>query len=65
MVQQLQKKAIHSIVVSPGWRTAKELRKQADEFIELKTCEFVKKRPPRGGAHNNLTIAKESITKGD
>lgn len=59
LVEQLQKKTIYSIVVSPGWRTAKELRKQADQFIELKTCEFVKKRPPKGGAHNNLSIAKK------
>ena len=38
-------------------------RKQADEFIDLRNCEFVMKKPPYGGAHNNLSTAKKVYHK--
>lgn len=28
-----------------------------DEFIDLRECEFAIKKPPKGGAHNNLSTA--------
>lgn len=46
LVLQLQRKGIYTTIISPGWRTAKELKKQADEFIELKDCDFVVKKAP-------------------
>lgn len=46
LVWQLQKRGIYTITISPGWRTAKELKKQTDEFIELKDCDFVVKKAP-------------------
>lgn len=56
---QLRKRNITTTVISPQWRTAKELRKQADKFIDLRDCEFVIKKPPFGGAHDNLSTAKK------
>lgn len=41
LVSQLQKRGICTIVISPQWRTAKELRKQTDQFVDLRECEFV------------------------
>lgn len=61
LISQLQKRGVSTIVISPQWRTAKELRKQANEFIDLRNCEFVMKKPPYGGAHNNLSTAKKNI----
>lgn len=46
LVSQLQKREIYTIVISPQWRTAKELRKQADEFIDLRDCDFAIKKAP-------------------
>lgn len=46
LVLQLQRRGIYTTIISPGWRTAKELKKQADEFIELKDCDFVVKKAP-------------------
>lgn len=46
LVLQLQRKSIYTTIISPVWRTAKELKKQADEFIELKDCDFVVKKAP-------------------
>lgn len=61
LIIQLQKRRVSTIIVSPQWRTARELRKQADQFIDLRDCQFVTKKPPRGGAHDNLSTAKSSI----
>lgn len=61
LISQLQKRGVSTTVISPQWRTAKELRKQSNEFIDLRNCEFVMKKPPYGGAHNNLSTAKSSI----
>lgn len=63
LIVELQKRGINVTVISPQWRTAKELRKQADKFIDLRDCEFVMKKPPYGGAHNNLSTAKSNILK--
>lgn len=63
LISELQKKGVSTIVISPQWRTAKELRKQADEFIDLRNCEFVMKKPPYGGAHNNLSTARKIYHK--
>ncbi len=63
LISQLQKRGISATVISPQWRTAKELRKQADQFIDLRNCEFVMKKPPYGGAHNSLSTAKSNILK--
>lgn len=63
LVSELQKRSVHVMVISPQWRTAKELRKQADKFIDLRDCEFVIKKPPFGGAHNNLSTARSNILK--
>lgn len=63
LVKELQKRNIYTIVISPQWRTAKELRKQADEFIDLRECEFAIKKPPKGGAHNNLSTASTIYQK--
>ena len=61
LISELQKRGVSATVISPQWRTARELRKQANEFIDLRNCEFVMKKPPYGGAHNNLSTAKGSI----
>lgn len=63
LVSQLQKRGISVTVISPLWRTAKELRKQADVFLDLRYCDFVKKKLPFGSAHNNLSTAKEIYHK--
>lgn len=59
LISQLQKRGVSTTVISPQWRTAKELREQADEFIDLRNCEFVMKKPPYGGAHDNLSTAEK------
>jgi len=59
LVAKLQAKGIFVTVISPLCRTAKELKKQANNFINLPDCEFVKKRPLDRGAHNNLSTAKK------
>lgn len=46
LVSELQKRKIYTIVISPQWRTAKELRRQTDQFIDLRNCEFVTKKAP-------------------
>ena len=63
LVAELQKRGVKAIVISPKWRTAKELRIQADQFIDLRDCEFVTKKPPLGGAHDNLSTARKLYTK--
>ena len=63
LVSQLQKRSVSVAVISPQWRTAKELQEQTDKFIDLRNCEFVMKKPPKGGAHNNLSTAKEVYHK--
>ena len=63
LVSQLQKRKVNIMVVSPKWRTAKELKKQADKFIDLRDCDFVKKKLPFGSAHNNLSTAERYYQK--
>ncbi len=63
LVSQLQKREITVTVISPQWRTARELKKQADTFIDLRDCEFVEKKLPFGSAHNNLSTAKQVYQK--
>lgn len=63
LVAQLQKRGIHTTVISPLWRTAKELRKQSDRFFDLRNCNFVTKKLPFGSAHNSLTTAKKGYHK--
>lgn len=46
LVSELQKRKVYTIVISPQWRTAKELRKQADQFVDLRDCDFVIKKAP-------------------
>lgn len=46
LVSQLKKRAITTTVISPQWRTARELRKEADVFIDLRDCNFVVKKAP-------------------
>lgn len=46
LVSQLQKKGISVTVASVQWRTARELRKQTTEFIDLRDCIFAKKKAP-------------------
>lgn len=58
MVKQLQRRDATVTVVSPQWRTGKELRNQADEFVDLRNCEFAIKKPPFGGAHDSLSTAQ-------
>lgn len=43
--------------------TGKELRKQADQFTDLRKCPFVKKKLPFGSAHDNLSTATEVYNK--
>ena len=63
LISQLQKHEIKAIVISPNFRTAKELRRQVDEFIDLRNCKFAKKKLPFGSAHNNLSTAKKIYHK--
>ncbi len=46
LVSQLKRRGITSTVISPQWRTARELRKEADTFIDLRDCDFVVKKAP-------------------
>ncbi|TSC86878.1 MAG: hypothetical protein G01um10147_753 [Microgenomates group bacterium Gr01-1014_7] len=63
LVSQLKKSSITTTVISPQWRTARELKKVADTFIDLRECDFVIKKPPFGGAHNSLSTAKAIYNK--
>lgn len=63
LISELQKRKVYTSVISPQWRTARELRKQTDQFIDLRECEFVMKKPPFGGAHDNLSTAKKIYQK--
>lgn len=63
LTSQLQKRGVKVMVISPLWRTAKELRKKADQFIDLRECKFVIKKLPFGSAHNNLSTAGEIVPK--
>lgn len=63
LIYQLQKRTIKTIVISPSFRTAKELRQQADNFIDLRDCDFAKKKPLFRGAHNSLSTAKRFYQK--
>lgn len=63
LISQLQKRGIKTITISPIFRTAKELRRQVDEFIDLRNCEFAKKKPLFRGAHNSLSTAKKIYHK--
>ncbi len=63
LVSQLKKRGITTEIISPQWRTARELRKEADAFTDLRECDFVMKKPPFGGAHNNLSTAKKIYQK--
>ena len=57
LVKEIQKRGVYTTVISPQLRTAKELRKQADQFLDLRDCDFVIKKAPIRGAHNNLSTA--------
>lgn len=46
LVSQLQKRGTYITVASVQWRTARELKKQADKFIDLRNCDFAKKKAP-------------------
>ena len=61
LASKLQERNIKVIVISPHWRTARELRSKADQFMDLRNCEFVEKikRLPFGSAHDNLSTAKK------
>jgi uncharacterized LabA/DUF88 family protein len=63
LISQLQKREVKTIAISPAFRTAKELRSQVDKFIDLRNCEFAKKKLPFGSAHNNLSTAKRIYQK--
>lgn len=63
LVKELQKRGIKITVISTLFRTARELRKQVDKFVELKNCPFIKKKLPLGSAHNNLSTAQKSLSK--
>lgn len=59
LVSQLKKRTISTTVISPQWRTAKELKKGSDTFVDLRNCNFVMKKLPFGSAHDNLSTAKK------
>jgi len=63
LIIQLQKRGVRTITISPVFRTARELKKQADKFIDLRNCDFVKKKPLFRGAHNSLATAKKIYHK--
>ncbi len=64
MVQELQKLGKKVVVVSPQFRTAKELRKAADKFVDLKEVSFlIKEKGPLWARKNNLSTAQKSIIK--
>lgn len=66
MVQQLQKLGKRVVVVSPQFRTAKELRKAADKFVDLKDVPFVaKEKGPLWARKDNLSTAQKSISRKD
>lgn len=46
LIAQLKKRDITTRVISPQWRTARELRKEANVFIDLRNCDFVVKKAP-------------------
>ena len=64
LVSQLQKRGISVTVASVQWRTARELKKQADMFIELRECEFAKKKAPLRERSQQSFDCKIIIPKG-
>lgn len=70
LAQELQRRDKIVTVISPHFRTARELRKVANAFIDLRECPFVykykielKKLPLSREDHDNLTTAKKIYQK--